>query len=284
MTDSPSDRGPDAASERDRLLELVEVWHDAATRASALLRSLDAADWSRPTDLPGWDVRAVAGHLAHLESELAGFPQQQVEVPEAPHVRGLMGQFTEAGPVARAGWSTDEIVDELDRAVAHRYNELVADPPTDGSAPGPGFAGLIGWSWETLLSNRPLDLWMHEQDIRRAVGRPGGFDSPAATHVVGVFLRSLPYVLGKKAGAEPGQSVRLVVTGREPADVTAIVGEDGRGTMAPPSTEPTATVELDAEAFVVRCGGRRAPEDVPVTITGDPDLARRVLAGLATTP
>jgi uncharacterized protein (TIGR03083 family) len=284
MSDSPSGRGSAAASERDRLRELVEVWHDAATRASALLRSLDETDWSRPTDLPGWNVRAVASHLAHLESELAGFPQQQVEVPEAPHVRGLMGQFTEAGPVARAGWSTEDIVDELDRAVAHRYDELVAHPPTDGSAPGPGFAGLIGWSWETLLSNRPLDLWMHEQDIRRAVGRPGGYDSPAAAHVVGVFLQSLPYVLGKKAGAGPGQSVRVVVSGRQPADVTAVVGEDGRGAVAPSSTSPTVTVELDAEAFVVRCGGRRPPEEVPVRITGDADLGRRVFAGLATTP
>jgi hypothetical protein len=41
---------------------------------------------------------------------------------------------------------------------------------------------------------------------------------------------------------------------------------------------------MDAETFVVRCGGRRAPEDLPVTVTGDEDLGRRVFAGLATTP
>jgi uncharacterized protein (TIGR03083 family) len=279
-----TDTTPDRTDETRRLQQLVEVWHDAADRVSTLLRSLDEADWSRPTDLPGWDVRAVASHLAHLESELAGFPQQQVEVPEAPHVRGLMGQFTEAGPVARAGWSTTEIIDELDRAVAHRYDALVSDPPRDGAASGPGFAGLIGWTWQTLLSNRPLDLWMHEQDIRRAVVRPGGFDSPAAAHVVGVFLRSVPYVLGKKAGAEPGQSVRVVVTGPQQADVAAVVGPDGRGAPAPTPADPTATLEMDAETFVVRCGGRRPPEGLEVVITGDADLARRVFAGLATTP
>lgn len=279
-----TDTTPDRTDDTDRLQQLVEVWHDAAGRVSTLLRSLDEADWSRPTDLPGWDVRAVASHLAHLESELAGFPQQQVEVPQAPHVRGLMGQFTEAGPVARAGWSTTEIIDELDRAVAHRYDALVADPPRDGAAPGPGFAGLIGWTWQTLLSNRPLDLWMHEQDIRRAVARPGGYDSPAAAHVVGVFLRSVPYVLGKKVGAEPGQSVRVVVTGPQGADVSAVVGPDGRGASAPTPADPTATLEMDAETFVVRCGGRRPPEELEVTVTGDADLARRVFAGLATTP
>ena len=49
----------------------------------ALLRSLDEDDWSRPTDCPGWDVKAVAAHLAHLESVLAGRPQDHVEVPQA---------------------------------------------------------------------------------------------------------------------------------------------------------------------------------------------------------
>ena len=30
------------------------------------LRSLAAGDWSKPTDCPRWDVRAVAGHSAGM--------------------------------------------------------------------------------------------------------------------------------------------------------------------------------------------------------------------------
>ena len=271
--------------DRARLGHLIDVWSAAATDVVALLRSLGPDDWDRPTDLPGWNVRAVAAHLAHLESELAGNPQQQVEVPEAAHVRGMMGQFTEAGPIARSAWTTEEIIDELESSVATRLDRMRADPPSDASAPGPGFAGLIGWTWQTLLSNRPLDLWVHEQDIRRAVGRPGGLDTPAAAHAVGVFARALPFVLGKKAGASPGQSVRLVVTGEQPLDVAAVVGEDGRGVPcdAVPA-EPTATLQMDTETFVVRSAGRRDPADLVVTRTGDPDLAGRVLVALATTP
>jgi uncharacterized protein (TIGR03083 family) len=277
--------GPTAAGDdRALLAHLVDVWEQAAADVVALLRSLDADDWPRPTDLPGWDVRAVAAHLAHLESELAGNPQQQVEVPEAPHVRGLMGQFTEAGPIARAGWSTEAVVDELESSVATRLAALRADPPTDAAALAPGFAGLIGWSWQTLLSNRPLDLWVHEQDLRRAVGRPGGLETPAAAHVVGVFARALPFVLGKRAGAAPGQSVRLVVTGEQPLDVAAVVGPDGRGARCDVPEAPTATLEMDTETFVVRCSGRRDAADLDVAVRGDADLARRVLDGLATTP
>jgi uncharacterized protein (TIGR03083 family) len=269
----------------ERLRHLVEVWHGAATDAVALLRDLAQEEWSRPTDLPGWDVRAVAAHLAHLESELAGNPQQHVDVPEASHIRGLMGRFTEAGPLARAGWTTDQIVEELESSVASRYAALSADPPTSAEESAPGFAGLLGWSWETLLSNRPLDIWMHEQDIRRATGRAGNLDSPAALHVAQVFTSSLPFVLGKKVGAAPGTTVVLEVTGTHPRVLAAGVGDDGRGApLAEPPAQPTARVSLDFESWVVLAGGRRPAADVEVEVAGDPELARQVVENLAVTP
>ncbi|HET6561967.1 MAG TPA: maleylpyruvate isomerase family mycothiol-dependent enzyme [Marmoricola sp.] len=272
-------------TDTELLHHLIEVWHGAAVDAIALLRELDETDWSRPTDLPGWDVRAVAAHLAHLESELAGNPQQQVEVLDAPHIRGVMGQFTEAGPLARAGWSTDEIVDELESSVATRYAALQADPPTDAKATATGFAGLLGWGWERLLSNRPVDVWMHEQDIRRATGRPGNLGSPAAAHVGSVLGKSLPFVLGKKVGAAPGTTVVIEVSGAHPRVLAATVGDDRRGVpLDDAPEEPTARVRLDFESWVVLAGGRRTAADVEAELGGDEPLARRVVENLAVTP
>jgi uncharacterized protein (TIGR03083 family) len=267
------------------LHHLVDVWESAAADAVALLRELEEGDWSRPTDLPGWDVRAVAAHLAHLESELAGNPQPQVDVPGAPHIKGLMGQFTEAGPLARAGWTTDEIIEELETSVAARRAAFEADPPTDAEGTPEGFPALLGWSWQTLLSNRPVDLWMHEQDIRRATGRPGNLDSPAAAHVAAVFARSLPFVLGKRVAAAPGTTVVLDLTGAQPQSIAATVGDDGRGApLAAAPERPTARVSLDFEAWVVLAGGRRTAADVEVELAGDTGLARRVVESLAVTP
>jgi uncharacterized protein (TIGR03083 family) len=267
------------------LHRLVELWHRAAIDAVALLRDLDAQEWSLPTDLPGWDVRAVACHLAHLESELAGNPQPAVEVPELPHVKGLMGRFTEAGPIARAGWTPAQVVDELESSVATRYAAFQAHPPTDASAPGPGFAGAIGWSWGTLLTNRPLDLWMHEQDIRRATDRPGGLHSPAAAHVADVFARSLPFALAKKAGAPPGTTAVLEVTGEQRRTVSAVVGDDRRGApLAEPPEDPTVRVTLRFEDWVVLAGGRRTTAEVPFEVAGDAALGRQLVTSLAVTP
>ncbi|NUR08456.1 MAG: maleylpyruvate isomerase family mycothiol-dependent enzyme, partial [Nocardioidaceae bacterium] len=223
----------------DRLQQYVDVWERAVADAVALLRSLEEEDWSRPTDLPGWDVHAVAAHLAHLESELAGNPQEDVPVPEAAHVVSLMGAYTERGPVARRDWPPAKIVEELEAAARTRLAELRADPPADPKGDPPRTPGGIGWSWETLLSNRPLDVWMHEQDVRRAVGRPGGLDSPAAAHVVGVFTRGLGYVVGKRVAPGAGTTVVVEVTGETPACAAVRVGDDGRAAPVDPPADPT---------------------------------------------
>ena len=127
-------------------------------------------------------------------------------MPEADHVKGLMGQFTEAGVLARVR----PLAERGRRRAREQRRDAVrraARPtrPRTPRAPGPGFAGLIGWSWQTLLTNRPFDLWMHEQDIRRATGRPGNLDTAGAAHATGVCARSLGYVLGKRAHAPGGQ-------------------------------------------------------------------------------
>jgi uncharacterized protein (TIGR03083 family) len=271
-------------SDPDRFQQLVEVWHRAAQDTIALLRSLDESDLATPTDLPGWDVRAIAAHLAHLESELAGNPQQQVEVEPAPHVKGLLGEFTEAGVLARASATTDEVIDELEAAVEKRYAGLTTAPPDDPSSTGPGFAGLVGWSWETLMTNRPLDLWMHEQDVRRAVGRPGGLDSPGAVHTAGVYSRSLPFVLGKKVGAPAGTAVVVEISGAQPQVLAARVAPNGRGEPVDQlEAEATARLEMDFESWILLVGGRRGPDDVPVEVHGDATLGRRVLDNLGVT-
>ncbi|MGN6130991.1 MAG: maleylpyruvate isomerase family mycothiol-dependent enzyme, partial [Nocardioidaceae bacterium] len=246
---------------------------------------LSPEDWARPTDLPGWDVRAIACHLAHLESELAGNAQEPVEVPELEHVASPMGRYTEQGPLARAGWSTDAVVDELEQASAARAKALREDPPTDPKAVPEVTPGGIGWSWETLLSNRPLDVWMHEQDVRRAVDRPGNLDSPAGAHTVGVFARGFGFVVGKRVAPPAGTVVALEVTGPHPVRTAVRMGEDGRaGAVDPDSVSPDATLRLGVEPYLLLAGGRRRPSDVPVEIEGDEELARRVLAALAVTP
>ena len=193
----------------------------------------------------------------------------------APHEQGVL---------ARRGRSMDELVEELESSVAARYAELQSTPPTDGSVPAPRTPGGIGWSFATLLTNRPLDVWMHEQDIRRALDRPGGYDGPVAAHVIAVFGRALPMVVGKRCTPACGTTVRLLVpeSGRDSA---VAVGEDGRAAFVDADgTSADATVALSAEDYVVLSGGRRPVSATDPRLEGDRELGERVLASLAVTP
>ncbi|QIG45418.1 maleylpyruvate isomerase family mycothiol-dependent enzyme [Nocardioides anomalus] len=268
--------------DREELAGYVEVWWQAVDDLVRLLEELPEAEWSTPTDLPGWDVRACAAHTAHLESVLAGRPEETADIGEPPHVRGPMGLYTEIGVVGRREASADAIITELREVTTARHTQLLADPPTDGDATPPVIFGGVPWSWRTLLRNRPLDVWMHEQDVRRAVGRPGGLDTPAARHTADYLAEGFGYVLAKKAQAPAGTTAVLEVEGHEPRAFS--VGDDGRGRPVAPPAEPTVRLRMDRESFIRLAGGRRAAEPGAVVVEGDEELGTRVLAVLATTP
>ncbi|MBA8805887.1 uncharacterized protein (TIGR03083 family) [Nocardioides ginsengisegetis] len=261
----------------------IDVWWQAVNDFTAVLEQVPAEQWSTPTDLAGWDVQAVAAHIAHLEAILAGAPEETVEVGEPAHVTSLMGLYTEQGVVARRDRSPDDLINEIRSVTTARHTTLLADPPTDGTAKPATIFGGIDWDWSRLLRNRPLDVWMHEQDVRRAVGLPGGLDTPAAQHTADYLMESLGVVLAKRVGAPAGTTAVLEVTGSAPAAV--VVDENGRGQqMAELPADPTVRLAMDREAWIVLAGGRRTPEAGAVTVEGDAALGKAVLEKLAITP
>ncbi|HEY0904558.1 MAG TPA: maleylpyruvate isomerase family mycothiol-dependent enzyme [Marmoricola sp.] len=266
-----------------RLAELVETWRHQVDAFVELARALPREQWDLPTDLAGWTVKDNVAHTAHLEAVLAGTPEESGPNPEAPHVKGLMGAYTEQGVAARRDRDMATLADEIEAAAGARYAALRATPPTDPTGAPPKTPGDVGWDHQTLLSNRPLDVWMHEQDIRRATGRPGGYDSPAARHTIGVFGRALPMVVGKRVAPPPGTTVQVDVP-EAAASWTVRVGPDGRAALTEAVDAPTAHITLTAEDFVVLAGGRRPVAATSPKIEGDAALAGAVLDSLAVTP
>lgn len=269
-------------TDQERLAGHIDVWWQTINDFTLLLEKLPADQWSTPTDLPGWDVKAVASHVAHLEGILAGAPEETVDVGEPAHVSSLMGLYTEQGVVARRDATPDEIINEIRSAATSRHTALLADPPTDGSAMPARIFGGVPWNWETLLRNRPLDIWMHEQDIRRAVGLPGGLDTPGARHTADYLAESFGFVLGKKVGAPAGTVAVLTLEGSDPVAWT--VNDAGRGERLPEVPEdPTVSLSMDRESFICLAGGRR-PAPGAVRISGDETLGEQIVANLTTTP
>jgi ubiquinone biosynthesis protein UbiJ len=92
--------------------------------------------------------------------------------------------------------------------------------------------------------------------MRRAVGRPGHLDGPAAEHTIDRLLRTLPIVVGKRARAPEGSTVVIELTGPVHRLVPITVTGGRAGVVDRFDGEPLATLRLDSEVFVMLATGR----------------------------
>jgi uncharacterized protein (TIGR03083 family) len=151
----------------------------------------------------------------------------------------------------------------------------------------------VGWSpigevpYRRFMVVRVFDTWMHEQDMRRAIGREGHLEGECAETALGHFTTALGFVVGKKAGAPQGSSVVFDITGPTPRRYSVVV--DGRARLVDPATDdPTVTIALPLTSFVALGGGRWSAEEARAAggleVSGDTDLGERVLANMGFTP
>lgn len=247
----------------------VDAWRESADAVLAL----QPDDWDVPTDLPGWTAKDVLAHLVHLERVLVEGEGEPVGGNAVP------ADYTNAGVAGLRGVPVEQLRADLRDLVARRAEVLVDLP--DPQAKAASTPAGVDWTWDVALRNRAIDMWTHEQDIRRAVGLPGGLDTLGAHVTTASFSAALPFILGRRAQAPAGSVVRWVVTGPVPVDATIGVGDDGRA--RPTDASPTTTLTMDTEAFNILAGGRRGPDRVEVHVDGDTELADRVLAAMTVT-
>jgi len=261
--------------------DLVEAWSTSAQTVLDLGHELGEEDLGRDTDLPGWTVQDILAHLAALDSELAGEAPAAIDTSAIPSeaVGDPFRAHTEMGVSVRRGRSAAEVLTELAEAVRRLRVLLAADdpPPPPSSFPRRG-------GWTAVLSDRTLDYWMHEQDVRRAVGRPGGWDTPGAGVTISAFLAALPFVVGRKVRPATGTTVAWAVAG--PSGTTEVtIRMDGDGRARPVRTaDADVALSMSLEDFVLACGGRRETDELSVRMDGDTDLGLAVLANMAVTP
>ncbi|MEO3783871.1 maleylpyruvate isomerase family mycothiol-dependent enzyme [Actinocorallia sp. B10E7] len=260
--------------------ENVAAFEQTVRTVIGLGEGFTDAEWELPTDCPGWTVKDVVSHLISAEELFMGDPLPDHDLPDLPHVHNELGRMVEIGVDVRRPLPGAEVLEQLKAVLDRRLATLREVDPT-AEAPQPD--GRKG-DHSRLMMFRAFDCWIHEQDIRRATGRPGGLDSPAGAATWAVLRPGLPFVVAKRAGAEPGQSVAFEITGARAYSVAAVVDENGRGSLGDVPADPTARVRLDWEDYVRLAAGRCGPREVKAVIEGDLELAGRVLENMAVTP
>ncbi len=274
------EQSPTETGERARVVALLrEEWGSLAE----LLAGLDDDAWSAPA-LPGWDVHDVVAHLVGTERMLAGVAVPTVPEAETsgPHVKNEIARSNEAWVVTLRARTHAELLDDFRSVTAERLAALEALSDAEYDAPSWTPAGDA--TYGRFMEIRVFDSWMHEQDVRAAVGRPGHDGGPVAAQSVEEVIRALGYIVGKRAGVPDGSSVTLRLTG--PVERTVHVAVDGRAAVVDALPGPaTAELALSSSLFMRLAGGRVPAEDEleRIELSGDVALARQVASHLAFT-
>ena len=235
-------------------------------RIGQLLTTLDDADWSRPTDCPDWDVRAVAGHILGMAQTFSSLRQFLSYMPTAARTRQgrdlidsltalqvqrtadldrstLISDIEAVGAAAarwRAGRTVDRDVDMARWRAGRRFMRRIPlkQPMADGTIE----TWRLGYLLDIILIRDP---WMHRVDITRAIGRPMVLTADHDGRIVADVVAEW--------ASRHGRPFTLLLTG--PAGGSYVQGSGG------------ADLELDAVEFCRILSGRA---------TGDGLLAESV--------
>lgn len=177
---------PESTSTPTRLEDVTPIGrsdaeHLAATETARmvdLLRSLDAEDWTRPTDCPAWDVRAMAGHVLGMTDTFTSYRTMFTMMRAAGRAAGdgpLVDGLTSVQVRANADLTTAELTDRLAAAGPRqarwraRRRLMRPMPMKEQQRDGTPETWRMGYLLDVILTR---DTWMHRVDISRATGRP----------------------------------------------------------------------------------------------------------------
>jgi uncharacterized protein (TIGR03083 family) len=262
--------------DQERVDKMEQVWRSIAE----LCADLTEPQWKTPTDCPGWSVQDQLSHLVGSESRLLGRVAPEHTPPDTRHVKNEIGARNEVLVDWRRAWPGTKVLGEFREVTGERLRLLRSMRSDDFAAQtqtpiGPG-------TIRDLLDIRIFDAWVHEQDIRRALNRPGDLEGAVAEHAVGRCALAMPFVVGKKAQAANGSAVVFDVTGA--AGRILVIGVDG-GRAKPLDTvpaSPSVHLTMDVETFACLGCGRweasRALAPGKVRMEGDRALGERIVA------
>ena len=251
---------------------------------AGLCSSLTEGEWGLPTCLPGWTVHDVLGHLIGTEAMLLGEGAPVADVSHLGHMKNPVAEANEVWVESMRSLSGDALRSRWADVSARRLAALEAMSQADFDAPSWTPAGRDE-TYGRFMRIRHYDCFMHENDIRDALGQPPRVDQRDLYSAMSEVATGLGYIVGRRAALPAGSRVRIDLTG--PARCTYLVQVADRATVVDHfDDDPTIGLEMSLSLFLRLTGGRRdrrVGQEEPLVITGNQSLGEQLVANLAFT-
>jgi uncharacterized protein (TIGR03083 family) len=267
--------------DRNRTIELLRGEFAAI---ADFCRTLDAEQWAQPSSLPGWSVHNVLAHLVGTESGLCGISPPTVEISGRDHIHNPIAEANEIWVESLRSLTHEQLLERFGEVTKERLAALDAMDQADFDAPSWTPVGRDE-SYGRFMRIRHFDCYMHEHDMRLALGGPPRNDPADLESCLDEVTTGLGYIVGRRAALPDGSKVRLELTG--PAPRTILVAVDGRAAVTDTlDGPPTVEVRMPTPLFLRLVGGRHDPEPESLGRAergGDGQLAEQLINNLAYT-
>jgi len=252
-----------------------------------LLKALTEDEWGAATVCKGWSVKDIAAHL--FADDLGRLSRGRDGFAGAELALGTDPERFDAELLAAINRQNELWVDACRRLSPRVLIELlrwsggetqsyfesldmyaVGEPVTwAGPEPAPVWLDV---------AREFTERWLHQQQIRDAVSRPGLYEPRIFEPVLDTFVRALPHTFRDRP-APDGTQVRLVITGDAGEEWSLVRREGGWSLCKDAGKEAAAIVTLDGDtAWRVFTKGISKEEALArATITGDSGLGEKVL-------
>ena len=199
---------------------------------TGLLRTINAADWDRPTLAGAWRVRDVAAHLLDAElRKIAAYRDGHVPPPDFPiHSNQDLARFVNtlngAGVAHGRRLSSRLLVDLLEITggwAADLFAHLPLHEPSIWAVSWAGEARSENWM---DIGREYTERWHHQMQIRDAIDEPRLLTPHWMETLLDLSVRALPVAYAGHA-APDGATVSLEVHGPT-SGAWSVVRDDGQ--------------------------------------------------------
>ena len=258
------------------------LFPDTLDALLALLTSLSADDWNKPTVAARWSVKDIAQHLLGgdmgiLSRRRDGYLFSEARINGWNDFVAFINDLNDAWVKATRRLSPAVLCDLLEfagRQVCAYFDSL--DPYADG--------GPVEWAGPAPapvwldLAREYTERWHHQQQIRDAVGKPGLKEPRYFAPVIDAFVRALPHTY-KDLSAGDGTLVALKITGDSGGHWFLLRENDSWSLNLDADRQPQAEVSIDQDVAWRLFTKGVSPEQARMraTFRGDQTLAARAL-------
>jgi uncharacterized protein (TIGR03083 family) len=266
---------------------LVDRFGPLHAELISLLRGLSPGDWHRPTACALWSVRDITAHLLDDDLRRLSFHRDGQPPPAAGAIDGYaslvaMINRMNAEWVGVARRMSPRVLIELLEVTGPMVVELFRS--IDPHAPA---HWAVAWAGEEAsehwfdVGRDYTERWLHQQQIRDAVGAPPLTGREWLNPVLELFVRAVP-VAYRAVVREDGTAVRLAIEGPAGGDWTLRREAGAWNLLAGRHSAPDATVTMsdDTAWRLFSKGLGRDAARAHVRIDGDQALGEVALGAL----